>query len=141
MRKRVTKPKIFAKPEDMKYYSLLRLADGFSKFISVVPKYTFWVFFAYQLRYAIKELAGKETLALIQTVVSYNTGCGLRLWFCFVCLVLCTSGIGYGLYQRKMRSKQIQMDTKHIQQLERVIDKKKSSSNLTSKGKTNPTDE
>jgi len=132
--------KTTVKPEDLKSYALLQFAEGFTRFFSVLPKYAFLVFLVYHLRYAIKELAGKETLALIKAGISYDTGCGSVSWISAVLLIICIFGIGYGLIQRWMRSKQIQMYTAHVQQLERLIDKKRSSSNLTSKGNTNPRD-
>jgi len=140
MKKRSAGNKIQINADNLKDYALLQFAEGFSKFAAIAPKWGALAFLAYQLRYAITELAGKETLALIKAGVSYEMGRGSGGWFNVACLLLCVLGVGYGLFQRWMRSRQIQMDTEHFKRLERLIDKKRSSSNLTSKGKTNPSD-
>ena len=125
-----------------KYSSSFRIADGIGSFLANLPKYGFLGVVAWQARISVESLAGKTTFASFFAHFSKGeTESNVMTWVCRGCMASAILGIGYGLYMRWLLRRQIEKDTVHRQKLERIIDSKKSSSYLTSKGDTNPADQ
>ena len=137
MKKRVVGKKTRIEPDEIKQYVWLRIADGISSFQASFGKYAAWVLIAWQTRIAVQALSGKETFASLIAQISYNDAS----LFNILCFALGVSGIGYGLFMRRLLRKQIEKDGEHIKRLEKLLDPNRSSSNLTVRGKTNPSDE
>ena len=79
----------------------------------------------------IGHLAGQETKADISLILSgiFNinkaTGYGV-----------CVIAIAYGLFQRRLRQKNIQRESARVKHFEEKLDPERTSSNLTPKGRT-----
>lgn len=84
---------------------------------------------------AISALAGKHTFADIGIRVLANVSISEGTAYVFGCV-----GISYGLLQRHLRRNEIQRLAPRIQELERQIDPKRSSSALMPRGTTRPED-
>jgi len=84
---------------------------------------------------SVGKLAGTSTFADIgvRVIGSVKVSDG-------IIFVLTAGGWAYGLGQRSLRRKHIQRTTTDKNELERLLDKDRTSSNLTSKGTTPPQD-
>lgn len=82
----------------------------------------------------IKELAGKETQALISASLQHTTG--LNKWLLFLTAI----SVLYAYGERKFREYKIRYLTQRITQLEKGMDPGRTSSGLTRTGNTHPKD-
>ena len=85
---------------------------------------------------SIVALAGKYTFAQIGVSILGNMKISESISYVFG-----LSGVLYGLKERKLRRKNIQRMSPQIQALERQMHPNRSSSNLTTRGTTQPEDE
>jgi hypothetical protein len=91
---------------------------------------------------SISALAGKETLANIGILGSINIGLLGKLPVSdLVQSILTVGSILYGIGQRQLRHRTIKRLANERNDLERLIDRHRSSSGLTETGRTNPEDE
>lgn len=113
-----------------------RLSETISQVILSLIRWGGVVLIARYGALAIDSLAGKSTMAdigvnflanvQVSVLVSWASGVG---------------GIGYGVYQRKLRKDTVERLQSRIQSLERKFDVKRSSSNITARGDTRQEDE
>lgn len=98
-------------------------------------RWTALSFMAYCIYLSINSLSGRETAAQILINVLGDLKISES-----VAYVLGVGGVIYGVNERRLRQKTV----KHMQgrniKLEKKIDQKRSSSNLTEEGETNPVD-
>jgi hypothetical protein len=81
----------------------------------------------------VDSLAGKQTFA--------NIGISMLFDSRVLGIIFGGGGILYGVAQRKLRQGTVKKFQPRIQQLEKLIDSKRSTSRLTAIGETNPEDE
>jgi hypothetical protein len=110
--------------------SFKRLDTALEMF-SVLVKWSALVAIAYLGYLSIGQLAGRSTFADIGVRVLGN----LKVSDGIITL-LAGSGWAYGLGQRSLRRKSIERLVPHKNELEKVFDKKRTSSNLTPRGTT-----
>lgn len=103
------------------------------KSIDSLFKYAIAAYFIYSLQQMVHDLAGKDTNAFIN--VEQNLTSILLL-----AGVTSFGGILYGKHENKLKKDTIAYQSKRIQELERLFDKDRSSSDLTERGETNPED-
>ncbi len=84
---------------------------------------------------AIDSLAGQSTLADI--AVNFMTNIKVSV---VVSWTVAGGGVFYGLRQRKLRRDTVERVQKRNQKLEAIIDKRRTSSQLTPRGDTRPED-
>lgn len=92
-----------------------------------------WIAYCFYL--CILALAGKTTLAEIIIRFFANIGVSESLAY-----VLGGGGLIYGIRERRLRQRTVKRLQPRIQQLEEIIDPKRSSSGLTPLGETDPRD-
>lgn len=80
-------------------------------------------------------LAGKTTFAYIFTTFLANINIQIA-----IAVSLAISGVGYGIYQKRLRKKTTEKLHKRIKELETYFDANRSTSGLTTRGDTNPAD-
>jgi hypothetical protein len=107
--------------------------DTISEICKELIKWVSLVLIAYLGYRSIEVLAGKSTFADIGLRVIGNLKVSDGVLF-----FLTGSGWAYGLGQRSLRRKHIERTVPLKNELERVIDKNRSSSDLTQKGTTPP---
>lgn len=93
------------------------------------------VFVAHYLSEIARVLAGRTTNASI--MMSFLADVEFNVW---VAWGMAAGGVVYGSSQRMLRRKVIAEQHEHIVQLERQIERRRTSSNLTRHGETNPVD-
>lgn len=92
---------------------------------------------------AIKFLAGQETIADISVKIVENLTVKItqtQYVVEYVEYAVIVLAVLYGLRQRKLRRDVIEKMEGRVRELEQRVDPNRSSSNLTSRGDTNPTD-
>jgi hypothetical protein len=89
----------------------------------------------YFLFRSVEVLAGRTTDANFGLKVLASKYAGLALMALFG-----GGGVAYGLQQRKLRRDAVAHVSPRIEELERRLDRKRSSSKLTTRGETNPGD-
>lgn len=107
--------------------------DTASEICKELIKWAGLVFIAYLGYLSIEVLAGKSTFADIGVRIIGN----LKVSDGIITL-LAGSGWAYGLAQRSLRRKHIERTVPLKNELEKVLDKKRTSSHLTQKGTTPP---
>jgi proteasome assembly chaperone (PAC2) family protein len=87
----------------------------------------------------VRELAGKETLASIGLgfLADIKTSRGIAM---ALVSILGVGGPVYGLRERKLRRDDIEKRSAYIEELEKAIDKRRTSSGLTPRGTTRKED-
>ncbi|MCZ4315143.1 hypothetical protein O4H66_17185 [Comamonadaceae bacterium G21597-S1] len=90
---------------------------------------------SHDLQVVVRALAGKTTDANI--MLSFLSSVDVNIWLAWG---LAASGIVYGKYQRDLRRKVIADTHDHVVTLERQIERRRTSSQLTKLGDTNPGD-
>ena len=113
----------------------LKLLDVVDSLGSKMIRWGSSIFIAYLFASALKELAGKETYADVFVAVLGNLTFERGASY-----VAGGVGILYGLLERKFRRDKIETLAKRIQELEKTVDPKRSSSTLTPRGTTRPED-
>ncbi len=119
---------------------ILKRVRGSEGIASVLRTGIMWAaiaFIFYQLRLSVEALAGQVTLA--------DIGIGVKLLGNFtishaLAALLSGGGVAYGVSQNRLRKKTVERLQKRNQDLERMIDSKRSSSLLTPRGDTRPED-
>lgn len=94
---------------------------------------TAWIAYCFYL--SVLALAGKTTIAEIAARFVANIGISQSLAW-----LLSGGGVAYGIRERKLRQKTVKRLQTRIQDLEKRIDPKRSSSELTPLGETHPRD-
>jgi hypothetical protein len=107
--------------------------DTISEICKELIKWASLVFIAYLGYRSIEVLAGKSTFADIALRIIGNIKVSDGIIF-----FLTGSGWAYGLGQRSLRRKHIERTVSAKNELERILDKNRTSSNLTQKGTTPP---
>lgn len=104
--------------------------------ISTVIRYTAYVVITYFVYLAIAQLAGKNTVAnfLIELITSREKR-SFTPWILLVCAII------WIYIERLLRKKNIVYYTSRIKQLEEIINKDRTSSNLNHYGENKPEDE
>lgn len=103
---------------------------------------------AYQASQAIIAAAGKWTIidikAQAEGTVNYNetvvSSCDAYQWPIAISVGFALACLGYARRQKRLRCDVIQRQYGRTEQLETLIDPKRSSSGLTQRGETNPED-
>lgn len=93
---------------------------------------------AFLIYKSIDTLAGRTTLADMGVSVSFFTSIRVSQLLAWG---LAVGGMGYGLTQRSLRGRTIERQSGRIIALEAMVDPERTSSRLTTKGKTRPEDE
>lgn len=112
-----------------------KMTSGLTEIILNLIRFGALVACVYFLSSSIQNLAGKSTDAniFVQFLGDFNVGQGVAVLFG-------AGGTMYGLAQRSQRQRMIERLHGRIKQLERQIDPRRSSSNITETGDTNPVD-
>jgi len=125
---------------DYDYYLGFKTREIIGTGFNNLCKYGALAIVAYFIRLMVSDLAGKETLASIGLgiLADVKTSRGVAM---ALCTLFGVSGSAYGLRQRKLRRDDIQRRSGEISELERIFDKKRSSSGLTRRGTTRKEDQ
>jgi hypothetical protein len=112
-----------------------KVTSGLTEIFNNLIRYTALVLCVYLGSESIQALAGQTTEAniLVKFLGEFNVSQGAAVLFG-------AAGTMYGLAERRQRQKMIERLHSRIKYLERQIDPKRSSSNLTETGDTNPRD-
>lgn len=127
-----------SKAELMAENRLLKTHGRVDAWVAILTTLTKWGGFVLIARYAylsVAALAGKETLADIGIQFLSDVRVSEALAW-----LLATSGVVYGYRQRKLRRDTVERQHGRIEELERRVDPKRSSSRLTPRGETRPED-
>lgn len=92
-------------------------------------------FIAWCIYLSIDSLAGRQTGADVMVSFLGNVTVSDALAY-----ALAAGSVGYGLTERKFRKENVERLQARNQELEKLLDARRSSSKLTAKGETNPTD-
>lgn len=114
-------------------YIIARAFDSFG----LCVKYGSAVAIAYIVHLVASDLAGKETWALISIGLKYVGESKKTLVAPWISAILMAI---WAAIERKLRKKHIKRAQEHIETLEKKIDPKRTGSNLTQHGETNPKD-
>jgi hypothetical protein len=104
----------------------------------IATSFFMWSCFAWlgwRLSLFLIALAGTETLADIELAFLANVNVYTVITFTFG-----LTGVAYGAYERHVRQKQIRRLEGRIRELEKMIDPKRTSSQLTKEGRSRPED-
>ncbi len=112
-----------------------RVGDSVASVLRELVRWGAVSFCAYMGFRCVAVLAGKITMAEIGVRVLGS----LRVSEA-VAWIFGAGGVGYGLRQRRLRRQTIERLSTRIQELERGIDPKRTSSHLTPRGETSPED-
>ena len=130
-------------------YKITKITDAIVKVVNTLIQYGSAVWIFKYIYLSVNSLAGRETFADIKvdwkTVTDIVKECGelnpSLYWGVPALSVLVFFGsIIYGWKERSLRISNIERMEFHIRYLEKIIDKDRSSSGLTSQGTTNPKD-
>ena len=117
-----------------------KIIDAITTTVKVVCKYG-WpcvcVYFAFRI---VEVLAGRTTDASFALKLAVSVFGNDRVMKS-ICAIVSGGSIGYGVGQKRLRQRDIQRLTPRPRQLETVIDRRRTSSGLTTKGTTRPEDE
>jgi hypothetical protein len=110
--------------------------DAAARVISTGIKYGCLAYCAWLALQGVRALSGKITLANIALnflgSISTNNA---------VCYTVTGGAVGWGYLERRLRKAKTETFQGRVRDLEKLIDPKRSSSNLTPQGDTNPMDE
>jgi hypothetical protein len=107
--------------------------DAILSFGRTVARVLGWAFAAYCLKESIGALAGKETSAIISSIIKLEAD----RWVAYTVAALATGGY---LIERSSRRKLIRQYGPYIKELETRIDRNRSSSQLTATGEAKKED-
>ena len=112
-----------------------RRSEGISSVLNNLIKYAAIVFVARYCFLSIHAIAGQSTVMNVMVNLIANK------WFAIVTSLLLNVGcVSYGKHQNKLRKDTIERYEKRIRELEAKIDPRRTSSQLTPRGDTNPED-
>lgn len=113
--------------------TIMKAIDGFVSIANTFVKFGSLPLMALFCYWMVDSLAGKQTDAKI----------GIEMLFDSRVLgaIFGTSGVLYGIYERRLRRKTVQHVQPRVKQLEERLDVNRTSSKLTPAGDTNPEDE
>ena len=120
---------------EIRFIKRSRIAEGVIQVSNNLIKYGALVWIFHEIYLMIESLSGKTTLADIGVSFLGNLKISVA-----VAWVSCIVGIIYGLKQKKLRKDTVERLQTRITELERELDVKRSSSNLTKRGDTRPED-
>ena len=106
--------------------------------VSVVNNMVKWgglLGISYFVYRTIQSLAGEHTIANI--AIRIITNLKINQWLAYVIGI---AGIGYGCMQKRSRKRTIEHLSERKEELEKMLDPKRTSSMLTKRGETNPED-
>jgi hypothetical protein len=126
--------------KELDYKFQIHKWDSVSRLVQALIKYGTVCFCVWQLVPAMEAFAGKTTLAklgiLIVTDLKANT-----VFSHLVMGVLGFGGAGYGLRERAQKRKEIKRLGNRVVELEKRLDRNRTSSGLTIDGRSRPEDE
>jgi hypothetical protein len=114
----------------------LALIDGLARIIGSLAKWGTIAWIAYCLYLSVNSLSGKETISNIAVKVFGNLS--INQWLAYV---FAGGGCVWGISERSFRRKKTAELGNRVKELETIIDKNRSSSNLPQTGQTHPEDE
>lgn len=112
-----------------------RSGDGVVSVINNAIKFGSIVAVFYIIFLMVDALAGKTTDGNI--IIEFVSKFEVNKWLAYI---LGGGGVTYGLAQKRLRRNTVQRVQPRVQKLEKKIDKRRSSSNLTARGETQPED-
>ena len=115
--------------------ALLRI-DAVTRVLLQLVRTAGYCFIAYNLFRVVEVTAGKQTIA--DLTMNFLANVTVNKW---VAYALAGLGCGYGLYERRVRRKTIKRYARLIEEKEKGLDPKRSSSGLTEDGRTGKDDE
>lgn len=116
----------------------LRSGSRSNAVVQVISQTIKWgglCFLAWCFKESIEALAGKDTLSDIK--IALLSDLNINQWLAYA---VGGGGIVYGLSQRHLRKSTVETIQSRNQKLEKMVDPKRSSSNLTPRGNTRPED-
>ena len=116
---------------DDRYRLYSQLIDAFVAIFRILIVGSFAVWIGGQVRDVLVAYAGKQTEASV--VINLAAKLQLDRWLAYLCGA---GGFVYGLNQNRLRRRTIERLTRHSKELEKRLDPDRSSSNLTSDGRT-----
>lgn len=120
---------------ELDYQYRFRVLDLLGTIATQVIPWSALVGICYMLFGTLDSFAGKATFADIGIKLLTDFKISEGVFYLFG-----TGGVTYGLYQKRLRQKNISRMAQRPTQLEKMIDKKRSSSRLTVTGTTRPED-
>jgi p-aminobenzoyl-glutamate transporter AbgT len=125
---------------ELQHLQILHKTTSATSVINTFIKYASAVAIAFCVTLSIQALAGKTTAASI--LISFLTDMKVSEGVAYAFGVFFGGGgIAYGTVQKKLRRRVTRELATHNARLEKIVDPKRSSSNLTQAGDTNPEDE
>ena len=113
-----------------------RRYDLFSLFVGRGLKWGFWVFLAWQARLTLTAFAGRATATSLIMALGANVSIAVvASWTATIMFAV------WVFFERRLRKGTAERLTMRIKELELVLDRRRSSSLLTTRGDTRPEDQ
>lgn len=120
---------------ELRFIKQSKIAEGVIQVINNLIRYGTILGVSYHLYLAVESLSGRTTLADIGISFLGNLNISVAIAW-----VSCIVGIVYGMNQKKLKNDTVERLQSRITDLEKEIDPKRSSSNLTKRGETRQED-
>jgi len=118
----------------------LRLIDRLYQLSATVVKWGALIWIASYVAQSVEFLAGQRTDASFSFVFQLIKKTGSAGLGEFIWALIALIAVIYGVVQKRLRRRAIEHFSSHIRVLEMALDSKRSSSELTHDGRTNPRD-
>jgi hypothetical protein len=126
--------------KELEYKLQVHKWDALSRLLQVLFKYATVCFCVWKLAPAMEAFAGKTTLANLGVSLAADLKANTIFSHLVMGLVGLT-GAGYGLRERAQKRKEIKRLGNRVVDLERFLDPNRTSSGLTTDGRSRPEDE
>ena len=119
----------------------LYLIKNISDVVAHSVKWTGIVLVTYYIYKMFEVLAGKSTFAnIIVAIMADYKNEEWKSWALLLMFIFALGCLIYGLNQRRLRKREIEKNSAYRAELEKLLNPKRESSKLTTRGNTNPKD-